>query len=98
VWRICKLVCLPFLKHGLKAPDTNNIFLGGGIVFDSDPYDEYMESMNKLRANITTIGTAEKLYTRLQNSGRSNKSINGVGQEALPSRPVKGAHIDLSAG
>ncbi|KAK9454153.1 ADC synthase [Dipodascopsis uninucleata] len=35
---------------------------GGGIVFDSDPYDEYIESMNKLGANIRTINEAEKLF------------------------------------
>lgn len=36
---------------------------GGGIVYDSDPYDEYLESMNKLGANMRTIAEAEKLYT-----------------------------------
>ncbi|KAK9448860.1 ADC synthase [Limtongia smithiae] len=35
---------------------------GGGIVFDSDPYDEYIESMNKLGANMRTISEAEKIY------------------------------------
>ncbi|KAK9477363.1 ADC synthase [Lipomyces japonicus] len=35
---------------------------GGGIVYDSDPYDEYLESMNKLASNIRTITEAEKIY------------------------------------
>ena len=35
---------------------------GGGIVFDSDPYDEYIETMNKMKANNNTIVEAEKLY------------------------------------
>lgn len=35
---------------------------GGGIVFDSDPYDEYIETMNKMKANNNTIVEAEKMY------------------------------------
>lgn len=35
---------------------------GGGIVFDSDPYDEYIETMNKMKANNNTIVEAEKLW------------------------------------
>jgi len=33
---------------------------GGGIVFDSDPFDEWEETMNKLRANMMGIKTAEE--------------------------------------
>ncbi|CCH42025.1 anthranilate synthase component I [Wickerhamomyces ciferrii] len=36
---------------------------GGGIVFDSDPYDEYIETMNKMKANNNTIVEAEKIWT-----------------------------------
>ncbi|KAG9248585.1 anthranilate synthase-like protein component I [Calycina marina] len=39
---------------------------GGGIVFDSDPYDEWVETMNKLKSNITTLTSAEEQYTRDQ--------------------------------
>ncbi|KAF4777073.1 anthranilate synthase component I [Colletotrichum scovillei] len=35
---------------------------GGGIVFDSDEYDEWLETMNKLGANMQCITTAEELY------------------------------------
>lgn len=35
---------------------------GGGIVFDSDEYDEYVETMNKMRANNNTIVQAEKIW------------------------------------
>lgn len=35
---------------------------GGGIVYDSDPYDEYIETINKMKANNNTIVEAEKLY------------------------------------
>ncbi|KAL8365911.1 hypothetical protein RB595_004609 [Gaeumannomyces hyphopodioides] len=37
---------------------------GGGIVFDSDEYDEWMETMNKLGANMQCITSAEKLYAK----------------------------------
>lgn len=39
---------------------------GGGIVFDSDPYDEYVETLNKLGANIQCIRGAEEKYLRLE--------------------------------
>lgn len=35
---------------------------GGGIVFDSDEYDEYIETMNKMKANNDTIVQAEKIW------------------------------------
>ncbi|AAS50982.1 ABR209Wp [Eremothecium gossypii ATCC 10895] len=35
---------------------------GGGIVHDSDPYDEYVETMNKMLANHNTILQAEELW------------------------------------
>lgn len=39
---------------------------GGGIVFDSDPYDEYVETLNKLGANIACICSAEEKYLSLE--------------------------------
>lgn len=36
---------------------------GGGIVFDSDEYDEYLETMNKMNANNNTIVEAEQIWT-----------------------------------
>lgn len=35
---------------------------GGGIVFDSDEYDEYVETMNKMLANHATIVQAEEIW------------------------------------
>jgi anthranilate synthase component 1 len=35
---------------------------GGGIVFDSDPYDEWEETMNKLMANMHCITSAEQKH------------------------------------
>ncbi|KAN0083632.1 ADC synthase [Elaphomyces granulatus] len=39
---------------------------GGGIVFDSDPYEEYVETLNKLGANIQCIQKAEAKYLELE--------------------------------
>lgn len=39
---------------------------GGGIVFDSDPYDEYVETLNKLGANIACVKGAEEKYLSLE--------------------------------
>ncbi|CEO59895.1 Putative Anthranilate synthase component I [Penicillium brasilianum] len=44
---------------------------GGGIVFDSDPYDEYMETINKLGANIACIRGAEAKYLSMETDARS---------------------------
>ncbi|KAI1269619.1 anthranilate synthase component 1 [Xylariaceae sp. FL1019] len=41
---------------------------GGGIVFDSDAYEEWMETMNKLGANMHCITSAENLYAKRQAS------------------------------
>ena len=35
---------------------------GGGIVFDSDEQDEYVETLNKMLANNVTITEAEKYW------------------------------------
>ncbi|KAK5997037.1 Anthranilate synthase component 1 [Cladobotryum mycophilum] len=39
---------------------------GGGIVFDSEEYDEWLETINKLGANMQCITTAEELYHEQQ--------------------------------
>lgn len=35
---------------------------GGGIVFDSDEEDEYVETLNKLKGNVAAISAAEAYY------------------------------------
>ncbi|QKX63357.1 uncharacterized protein TRUGW13939_10527 [Talaromyces rugulosus] len=47
---------------------------GGGIVFDSDEYDEYVETLNKLGANIACIKGAEEKYLQLE------KEVAAAGQ------------------
>lgn len=54
-------------------------------MFDSDPYDEWMETMNKLGANMQCITSAEKKHLAEQ-QGQAG------GQDAAQ------AHIDLAAG
>ena len=72
---------------------------GGGIVFDSDPYEEWVETMNKLGANMQCIKSAEEMYLSLQQDASEEKKkirreVNGV-----PDGPeVSRAHIDLVAG
>jgi anthranilate synthase component 1 len=54
---------------------------GGGIVFDSVEEDEWIETMNKLGANIRTIEEAEKKYLALEQVAEGKKSpghVNGV--------------------
>ena len=68
---------------------------GGGIVFDSDPYEEYIETMNKLGANIQCIKSAEERYSATQENGE--ESLDSVEK---PSKSDNGgkAHVDLAAG
>jgi len=40
---------------------------GGGIVYDSVEEDEWVETLNKLRANVKAIEEAEKFHYTLQN-------------------------------
>ncbi|KAF2272809.1 anthranilate synthase-like protein component I [Westerdykella ornata] len=65
---------------------------GGGIVFDSDPYDEWMETINKLGANMECITSAEKKYY----SEQVNEEDGGDGNGRGATRTT--AHIDLAAG
>ena len=56
---------------------------GGGIVFDSVEVDEWEETMNKLRANISCISSAEEMYLAMEDaveakSGKQNGVANGV--------------------
>ncbi|KAG5365392.1 Anthranilate synthase component 1 [Yarrowia sp. C11] len=39
---------------------------GGGIVFDSDEYDEYVETINKMMANNRCIVEAEEIWAKQQ--------------------------------
>lgn len=70
---------------------------GGGIVFDSDPEEEYIETLNKLKANVTCIDSAErKHWAEQQDDGLDHDEDDDVDE---PPRTLKqDAHVDLSAG
>ncbi|KAI5287520.1 hypothetical protein KEM54_005931 [Ascosphaera aggregata] len=51
---------------------------GGGIVFDSDPYEEYVETLNKLGANIQCVTKAEERYLELQRQEAGEESQSQV--------------------
>ncbi|KAI9844575.1 MAG: anthranilate synthase component 1 [Sclerophora amabilis] len=79
---------------------------GGGIVFDSDPYEEWQETMNKLGANMQCISSAEERYFQMQNDelpstiAPTDVSTEMVGEPGL-SETARGdtkPHIDLAAG
>ena len=62
-----------FLGHYL------HIFIGGGIVHDSDPYDEWMETINKLSANMHCITSAEEKYASMEAEDEdSGSDINKI--------------------
>lgn len=70
---------------------------GGGIVFDSVEEDEYVETINKLGANVKTIETAERLHWEAQQ--QEEVSVSGKGEEMVQrgGERMKG-HVDLAAG
>ncbi|KAF4123818.1 anthranilate synthase component I [Geosmithia morbida] len=54
------------LRTMVVKDGTAYLQAGGGIVFDSDEYDEWMETINKLGANMQCITSAEELYHQQQ--------------------------------
>lgn len=63
---------------------------GGGIVHDSDPVEEWEETMNKLMANMRTIENAEKKLA---------ESAELTSTSMIKDEPrQQDAHVDLAAG
>lgn len=85
--RIFKLVSFFYSLHNFCIY-TNGI--GGGIVFDSDPYDEWVETMNKLGASMQTISSGENLYARSQDKAAKKEALE------VEKAKSSGAHIDLA--
>jgi anthranilate synthase component 1 len=50
------------LRTMFVKDETVYLQAGGGIVHDSDPYDEYIETVNKMNSNIVTIKQCEELW------------------------------------
>ena len=58
-----------FLPLLLLVTDTYRVWLsGGGIVYDSVPYDEYIETINKLGANMHCLQLAEERFSSSSSS------------------------------
>jgi anthranilate synthase component I len=76
-----------YLQAGIPLQYEPNI--GGGIVYDSDPYEEYIETLNKLKSNITTIQKAEELHARMQLDGGDKHQVLLNGEERQPMPDVR---------
>ncbi|KAL9101861.1 MAG: hypothetical protein Q9163_002928 [Psora crenata] len=66
---------------------------GGGIVWDSVPEEEWLETMNKLAANIRCIGSAENRYA---NQPNGSKEVTAVAKENVDG--LSEAHVNSAAG
>lgn len=69
---------------------------GGGIVFDSDPYEEYIETMNKLAANVRCIESAEDRHDRIVDNNHNAQLDRN--SDNLPSNRHEKVHVDLAGG
>ncbi len=65
------------LRTMLVKDGTAFLQAGGGIVFDSDEGEEYEETLNKLRANMTCIEQAERMHWEEQQGQRSAEGGEG---------------------
>ncbi|KAI4157511.1 MAG: hypothetical protein LQ342_008220, partial [Letrouitia transgressa] len=73
------------LRTMLVKNGTAYLQAGGGIVFDSNPYDEWIETINKLNSNIQCIDRAEEMYADIDQEN---------GQEA--NGPIKHQKIEIA--
>jgi anthranilate synthase component 1 len=62
---------------------------GGGIVWDSQPEEEWQETMNKLAANIKCIAAAEERYSGMEQRGQWDQRAGKENGEV---------RVDLAAG
>lgn len=69
---------------------------GGGIVFDSDPYEEWVETMNKLGANMQCIASAEERYAGGDGEA-DGEGMDGV-EEGVEEGAVEKVHVDMAGG
>ena len=67
---------------------------GGGIVWDSVPEEEWVETMNKLAANIGCITTAEERYAGVDGEEAQNNVHFVYGGTREPSN----SHVDVATG
>ena len=67
---------------------------GGGIVWDSQPEEEWVETMNKLAANIRCIAAAEERYLGMESNGDCTMRE----EKAEVARNEENGHVSLAAG
>lgn len=65
---VCIAIRTMTFVNDATTPDAKYCYLqaGGGIVFDSIEEDEYIETLNKLGANVRCLDQAEAYYLQLQ--------------------------------
>ena len=68
---------------------------GGGIVFDSDPYEEYVETINKLGASMQCIASAEEKHLQ---EPLPRGADDGHREAEDPRGGVKGEKSDMPNG
>ena len=68
---------------------------GGGIVWDSQPEEEWVETMNKLAANIRCIAAAEERYSGME---RGEVPTVKEKQATVEEGVENGHHVSLAAG
>ncbi|KAE8221220.1 hypothetical protein CF319_g5390 [Tilletia indica] len=66
-------VCIAIRTMTFKD-GTAYLQAGGGIVFDSVEEEEYVETLNKLSANVKCLQVAEEYYARLQAVTAANEA------------------------
>lgn len=67
---------------------------GGGIVWDSQPEEEWVETMNKLAANIRCIAAAEERYLGMESGGDCTVRE----EQATVEEGGGNGHVSLAAG
>lgn len=58
--------CCIAIRTIIYKEKTVYLQAGGGITYDSDPYSEYCETVNKLKSSATAISKAEEYYLNLE--------------------------------
>lgn len=65
---------------------------GGGIVWDSVPEEEWVETMNKAAANVRCIAAAEERYTGAETDNKAGYQEETIGKGRAHT------HVDMAAG
>ena len=80
------------LRTMVVKDHTAYVQVGGGIVWDSVPEHEWIETMNKAAANIKCIRVAEERYSGIEHEVKMEQD------KKLKEAEEKGGHVHLAAG